>query len=121
MLKHFSISIPGVLEGGIMSVKLHVKMHLFDIHGWFASDLPLPFLQIWFYVQTSITYASKRCVQVNNLTEVLNASKVKKNNDPYAKYRTEVLCSIPVLEGFWTGFSSYGTTERLAWLIFLWH
>ena len=39
-------------------------------------------------------YAAKRCVQVGNLAEPLNAPKVK-DNDPYAKYVTEVPRSIP--------------------------
>ena len=50
-------------------------MHLIDIRGWFASDYLYPF--DFMYKSRLRMYASKRCVQVNNLTEALNASKAK--------------------------------------------
>ena len=48
-------------------------------------------------------YASKRCVLIGNLTEVLNASQAK-DNDPYSKYGTEVPCSIPGSAQYWKSF-----------------
>ena len=48
-------------------------------------------------------YAAKRCIQVGNLAEPLNASKVK-DNDPYAKYGTEVPRSIPGSAQYWKAF-----------------
>ena len=48
-------------------------------------------------------YASKRCVQVSNLAEPLNASKVKVN-DPYARYGTEVPRNIPGSAQYWRSF-----------------
>ena len=79
-----------------MSFSAHVKMRLFDIHGWFASDFLYPFFMFDFMSKSRLRmYASKRCVQVSNLTEALNASKSKSNDDPYGKYGTEVPRSIP--------------------------
>ena len=49
------------------------------------------------------TYASKRCVQVSNLDEPLNASKVKVNN-PYARYGTDVPRNIPGSAQYWRAF-----------------
>ena len=47
-------------------------------------------------------YAAKR-VQVDNLAEPLNASKAK-DNDPYAKYGTEVPRSVPGSAQYWRAF-----------------
>ena len=88
-----------------MSFSAHVKMRLFDIRGWFASDFIYPFFKFDFMSKSRLRmYASKRCVQVNNLTEALNASKIKSNDDPYAKYGTEVPRSIPGSAQYWKAF-----------------
>ena len=87
-----------------MSFSAHIKMRLFDIRGWFASDYPYPFFKFDFMSKSRLRmYASKRCVQIGNLTEVLNASKAK-DNDPYSKYGTEVPRSIPGSAQYWKSF-----------------
>ena len=95
MLKYFPISIPGVSESGIIRtvkcLSVHVKMCLFDIRGWFASDYLYPFFKFDCMSKSRLrVYASKHCVQVGNLTECLE----RKDNDPYLKYGTEVPCSV---------------------------
>ena len=88
-----------------MSFSAHVKMRLFDICGWFASDFIYPFFKFDFMSKSRLcVYTSKRCVQVNNLTEALNTSKIKSNDDPYAKYGTEVPRSIPGSAQYWKVF-----------------
>ena len=88
-----------------MSFSAHVKMRLFDIRGWFASDFLYPFFKFDFMTKSRLRmYASKRCVQVNNLTEALNASKIKGSDDPYAKYGTEVPRSVPGSAQYWKAF-----------------
>ena len=63
-------------------------MHLFYIRGWSASDFLYPFFKFDFMSKSYLCmYASRHCVQVN---KALNASKIKRNDDPYAKYGTEV-------------------------------
>ena len=87
-----------------MSFSAHIKMRLFDIRGWFASDYLYPFFKFDFMSKSRLRmYASKRCVQIGNLTEALNASKAK-DNDPYSKYGTEVPRSIPGSAQYWKSF-----------------
>ena len=86
-----------------MSFSAHIKMHLFDIRGWFASDYLYQFFKFDFMSKSRLRmYASKHCVQIGNLTEVLNASKAK-DNVPYSKYGTEVP-RIPGSAQYWKSF-----------------
>ena len=87
-----------------MSFSAHIRMRLYDVRGWFASDFLYPFFKFDFMTKSRLrAYASKRYVQVSNLAEPLNASKVKVN-DPYVRYGTEVPRTIPGSAQYWRAF-----------------
>ena len=94
----------GWYYGCFMPFHASIKMKLFDVKGWFASDQFYPFFKYGY--MTKIRLHMNNCrwvVKVGSLQESLHAGEVK-GQDPYAIYGTQVPRVIPGSKQYWKSF-----------------
>ena len=75
----------------------HVKMRLFDVRGWWATDPCYPFFKYDLMTKLRLrAYNARRVVKVTELTHSLDADKVRQaEGDPYQVYGTDIPRVIP--------------------------
>ena len=91
-----------------MGFLLHVKMHLFDVRGWWAMDLTYYFFKFYFMTKQRIrAYNMSRTVKVSQLAQPLNAGIIRQGDSAHdinERYGTEVRKSIPGSAQHWKSF-----------------
>lgn len=87
-----------------MPFNAHIKMRLFDIRGLFAEDPCYPFFKYdWMCKVRLRMYNAQTVIQVEKLSQPLNASKVS-NSDPYSVYGSKMPRIVPGSKQFWRSF-----------------
>jgi len=81
-------------------------MRLFDVRGWWATDPCYPFFKYDLMTKLRLrAYNARRVVKVSQLTETLDATKVRQaESDPYRIYGSEVPRVIPGSKQHWRSF-----------------
>ena len=91
-----------------MTFSAHVKMRLFDVRGWYAEDPIYPFFKFDYMTKRTLRgYASRRTVKCAQLSEPLNAGKVRdgeRSSSRYEVYGSEVPRTVPGSLQHWKSF-----------------
>ena len=91
-----------------MTFSAHVKMRLFDVRGWYAEDPIYPFFKFDYMTKRTLRgYASRRTVKCAQLSEPLNAGKVRdgeRSSSRYEVYGSEVTRTVPGSLQHWKSF-----------------
>ena len=96
-----------------MGFSPHVKMCLFDVRGWWATDSTYPFKYDYMTKQRLRAYNQRRAVRVGQLTQQLQASAVREAEsaaDPDTMCGTEIPRNIPGSAQHWKSFGLDLTT-----------